>query len=181
MSVPATDASVKPGASVGNFYGRSYPRASVLLDGNNEVRSDRKLAPPTANAPLIGETPAKALQKDKAFPTPEQKYVRRLKAYDDFECMMLWCHFVAPITKRSVGHSEAADHVCYSAAADWAKRASWKMGGAKEEKSEIQFPRPPFTPVYAFLARKQLHLKQLHPELSSTDTLVNCPHNRTSS
>ena len=47
------------------------------------------------------------------------------------------------------------------------------MGGAKELAEEVpKPPRPAYTPVYAFLARKQLKIKTLHPYLSSSDILV---------
>lgn len=46
------------------------------------------------------------------------------------------------------------------------------MGGAKEVTDDPKPPRPAYTPIYAFLARKQLKLKKLHPYLSNADTLV---------
>lgn len=60
MSVPSRDdlgSSHKVSTDVSGFYGRSYPRASFVLDKNNDVQVDRKMPPPTANAPLIGMRP----------------------------------------------------------------------------------------------------------------------------
>jgi hypothetical protein len=57
MSVPSAEVIRKPEAhesQTTGFYGRSYPRASVVLDSKNEVRQDRKMPPPPSNAPLIG-------------------------------------------------------------------------------------------------------------------------------
>lgn len=56
MSVPSDEARSKADTGVCGFYGRSFPRASILLDSKNEVRTDRKMAPPSANAPLLGMT-----------------------------------------------------------------------------------------------------------------------------
>lgn len=56
--------------------------------------------------------------------------------------------------------------------ADWAKKADWKMGGARESGAEPIAPRPAFTPVYAFLARRQMKIMTLHPFLSTHDASV---------
>ena len=56
MSVPSGEAEQIADSGVCGFYGRSYPRASVLLNKKNEVREDRKMPPPSANAPLLGKT-----------------------------------------------------------------------------------------------------------------------------
>ena len=40
-----------------SFYGRSFPRATILLDESNQVKEDRKDPPPSVVAPLLGKRP----------------------------------------------------------------------------------------------------------------------------
>ena len=52
--IPATADASRPREGVASFYGRSFPRAAVVLDGEARVIRDRRFAPESTVAPLIG-------------------------------------------------------------------------------------------------------------------------------
>lgn len=64
-----------------------------------------------------------------------------------------------------------ADLMIYTLHSDWAKKANWKNGGGNQGKA-VSFPKAPFTPLYAFLAAKQLRIQKENPALSAKEVLV---------